>query len=160
MAFASTTETLLLAALPFAASLLDFDRYSFPIPLFQSQEVTVFVGEGLLFGGLGDWLLGFFFQVRAIHRGGAFGPQELDRVEVLLELGIWDPLGGLLEDFICKRTWDQLEEDANPDLVGQLDPLAVAVPALKLFPALDGSAYASGSFGSEPFRAGEFLEFD
>ncbi len=160
MAFASTTETLLLAALPFSASLLDFDRYSFPIPFLQSQEVTIFVGECLLFGDLGDWLLGFFFQVRAIHRGWAFSPQELDRVEVLLELGVRDPLCGLLEDFICKRTWDQLEEDANPDLVGQLDPLAIAVPAFELFPALDGSAYASGGFGSEPFRTGEFLEFD
>jgi len=88
MAFASTTETLLLAALPFSASFLDFDRYSFPIPFLQSQEVTIFVGECLLFGDLGGWLLGSFFQVRATHRGWAFSPQELDRVEVLLELGI------------------------------------------------------------------------
>ena len=81
-------------------------------------------------------------------------------MEMLLELCVRYPLRGLPENFFCKRSGDQLEEYTDPNLVWQLDPLPISVPAFELFPTLDGGADAAYRFGSKPLWTGELLEFD
>ena len=68
---------------------------------------------------------------------------------MLLELCVRYPLRGLPENFFCKRSGNQLEEYTDPNLVWQLDPLSVPVPAFEFFPTLDDIADAAYSFGSK-----------
>ena len=81
-------------------------------------------------------------------------------MQVVLELLVCGPLCGGPQDLLCELGGDQLKEDSDPQLLGQLQAVALFVPALHLLPSLDGCADAGSVLGPELLGGHEFLHFD
>ena len=68
---------------------------------------------------------------------------------MILQLGVAAPPGGLVKDFFGDRGRGDFQPDADTELLGKYETLAVKVASLQVLPLLYGGAYAINCLGAE-----------